>query len=691
MQNVSATNKILGRATAGAGVVEEISCTAAGRALLDDADAAAQRGTLEIETVADIDYYVNPSTGNDTTGDGSIGTPFATIVHALSLIPKVINHYVAIHLRTGDYTAESIISVSGFSGSGTLDIYGEDDSATVICYGFSITNCTVNVEINYLTTEPEGSSRSFYMWNCTKVELYSVYSDNVQTAGYIAWLYANHSKVEVTDAYISNKAVVVWAARNSEVYVEWLMGSGNVRGFIADGGFIKLFYENDLTATTMYEFFAGGLIINADGIKIPLIPVTSATPTVTVAASDSDATKAEYADYQCDGTADQTEINNAINALPIIVTETGTAQAGGADTITLSANAFSDPKHYIGHRIDLVSGTGSPNLNQTIIAYDPDTHIATIYGSWATQPDATTEYEIKCRTGVVKLLGGNYYISGAITPTTGVCIEGESREGTIIRKSSDNANHMIQPSWWLKRSSVTLRNFTLLGDKSHSNNYNCMLLDNIHYWLLENLVVSGARNNGILFESAGTFCKIRNCHVSDSLYHGIYYTWNVTDLTIEDCDIYNNGQRGISSYLWTPPRVTIRNCKVYKNGYCGIYLGGDNHSSIVSNNRVYLNGYHGIFVSGYRSIISNNIVRANSQAANNTYDNIYLNDWTSYNTVSGNNCYKGDETNKTRYGINVSGGNCNKNLVNANNLESGGTTGALNDSGSNTTTTGNQV
>ena len=46
MQNVSATNKVLGRVTAGAGNVEEIACTAAGRALLDDADAAAQLATL---------------------------------------------------------------------------------------------------------------------------------------------------------------------------------------------------------------------------------------------------------------------------------------------------------------------------------------------------------------------------------------------------------------------------------------------------------------------------------------------------------------------------------------------------------------------------------------------------------------------------------------------------------------------
>lgn len=46
IQAVSATDKLLGRSTSGAGVVEEIACTAAGRALLDDANAAAQRTTL---------------------------------------------------------------------------------------------------------------------------------------------------------------------------------------------------------------------------------------------------------------------------------------------------------------------------------------------------------------------------------------------------------------------------------------------------------------------------------------------------------------------------------------------------------------------------------------------------------------------------------------------------------------------
>ncbi|MCJ7583503.1 MAG: hypothetical protein MUO30_01850 [Anaerolineales bacterium] len=42
----SATDKVLGRETAGAGEGEEIPCTAAGRAILDDANAAAQLATL---------------------------------------------------------------------------------------------------------------------------------------------------------------------------------------------------------------------------------------------------------------------------------------------------------------------------------------------------------------------------------------------------------------------------------------------------------------------------------------------------------------------------------------------------------------------------------------------------------------------------------------------------------------------
>ncbi len=47
-----ATDTLLGRATSGTGDVETITCTAAGRALLDDAAASNQRTTLGLGTAA---------------------------------------------------------------------------------------------------------------------------------------------------------------------------------------------------------------------------------------------------------------------------------------------------------------------------------------------------------------------------------------------------------------------------------------------------------------------------------------------------------------------------------------------------------------------------------------------------------------------------------------------------------------
>lgn len=72
MQNVSATDKLLGRSSSGAGDVEEITCTAAGRALLDDSDAAAQRTTLEISNHNNITV---DASGNITAFGGNITFP----------------------------------------------------------------------------------------------------------------------------------------------------------------------------------------------------------------------------------------------------------------------------------------------------------------------------------------------------------------------------------------------------------------------------------------------------------------------------------------------------------------------------------------------------------------------------------------------------------------------------------------
>jgi hypothetical protein len=57
LDNVSATDRLLGRSSSGAGVIEEITCTSAGRNLLDDADASAQRTTLGLAIGTNVQAY----------------------------------------------------------------------------------------------------------------------------------------------------------------------------------------------------------------------------------------------------------------------------------------------------------------------------------------------------------------------------------------------------------------------------------------------------------------------------------------------------------------------------------------------------------------------------------------------------------------------------------------------------------
>lgn len=68
IQNVSATDKLLGRSTSGAGDVEEIACTAAARSILDDASVAAILTTLGGAPLASPTFTGTPL---ETMGTGS--------------------------------------------------------------------------------------------------------------------------------------------------------------------------------------------------------------------------------------------------------------------------------------------------------------------------------------------------------------------------------------------------------------------------------------------------------------------------------------------------------------------------------------------------------------------------------------------------------------------------------------------
>lgn len=134
MQNVSATDKLLGRSTAGSGDVEEITCTAAGRALIDDAAASNQRETLKVGMTA-LYFACSDLTTALTTGTtkGVIYNPFATAFNVVEVFAGLATAQTSgstftVDINEGSGAGTSILStkltidngdLTGGNGSGT--------------------------------------------------------------------------------------------------------------------------------------------------------------------------------------------------------------------------------------------------------------------------------------------------------------------------------------------------------------------------------------------------------------------------------------------------------------------------------------------------------------------------------------------------------------------------------------------
>ena len=75
----------------------------------------------------------------------------------------------------------------------------------------------------------------------------------------------------------------------------------------------------------------------------------------------------------------------------------GTAQAGGATSITLASDETITEARILGKFILVTGGTGSAGYKQ-VTAYNTTTKVATVDSAWTTNPDATSTYLIVERT-----------------------------------------------------------------------------------------------------------------------------------------------------------------------------------------------------------------------------------------------------------------------------------------------------
>jgi len=86
------------------------------------------------------------------------------------------------------------------------------------------------------------------------------------------------------------------------------------------------------------------------------------------------------------------------------VTQTGTAQAGAASTITLAAGATATDDIYNGYGVRITSGPGA-GQDRIISDYVGSTKVATVSSAWTVQPTSASVYEV---FGMAMTSGASY-------------------------------------------------------------------------------------------------------------------------------------------------------------------------------------------------------------------------------------------------------------------------------------------
>lgn len=275
-----------------------------------------------------------------------------------------------------------------------------------------------------------------------------------------------------------------------------------------------------------------------------------ASATLVVAANDASAHSKSGADYQCDGTGDQTEINNAIAALP---------STGG--------------------RVQLTEGTF--NIASSILIQNDN---VTLIGAGAGQRTGGTQ------TGVgTKLKAASGLTSAAVLvqraandrPVYGVLLRdftvdgnsiGTAVDGIVFRANRAHIDHVhvhkctgsgIRVQGYVTWDTYdTIIAFAQVGDCTDTGIYldtngtddhltSCILYNNNYNIRLKGSSAQitachtyDATTNNIFFDGGGSRTKIVNCKIEGAGQHGINIdstNGGYADIQITGCNLANNG------------------------------------------------------------------------------------------------------------------------------------------------------
>jgi hypothetical protein len=350
-------------------------------------------------------------------------------------------------------------------------------------------------------------------------------------------------------------------------------------------------------------------------------------PTFLVAASNAHAASRALANYVCDGTDDQVEINTAIAALPATVRGRVLLSEG---TFTISAQ--------------IAIGAGSDNTTLEGMGIGA-TELRVVQGSGG----ATAINGVILSINALRVRVANLFLSGTTAQTSQILIYGTNAWGV-------------------------LDNVRVSGSGAHG-----IFLDgNSNGWVVDRCVVAGNLTVGILANNnSGYGTRITNCHVYGNGSSGIEVQGGQRTLVAHNSCIGNTGN-GISTAgaLYTQ---ILDNVSRLNNG-SGIYVGGGTYSS-VQGNLVQSSGQYGIQINNaHASLVVGNWVDSNSTITNNSCDGILFVS-SDYCFAASNTVRRGGGANRHRYGLATNG---TGHLIGLNDLYDSGVSGSVSDGGTNT-------
>ncbi len=203
---------------------------------------------------------------------------------------------------------------------------------------------------------------------------------------------------------------------------------------------------------------------------------------------------------------------------------------------------------------------------------------------------------ISSTNGEVAMRAGTLYLSASIQLTNSagysyLTLSGDG-DGTVLATSAGDplGDHFIKSAAETQRHMfLTFKDFRILGTNQTAG-------DGIHtfgasYSKYQNLTVRYCFDNGIYLNSDGTYtCVdqfITKCVVTNCGDDGVYAASNTTDVTVNGCSVYSNGDDGID----------------LEGGGC-----------IITDNRIYSNTGDGVYTNGKWTTINSNYFGTNGRA-----------------------------------------------------------------------------